>query len=74
MIEGLRIVTEMQQALWDQFRGSFDDLTEDEIHWRCVPQANSINVVVSHLPIYRKTRGEPARFFPDNPTYPRERE
>ena len=20
--------------------------------------------------LYRKTRGEPARFFPDNPTYP----
>jgi hypothetical protein len=74
MNEDLRIVAEMHEALWAQFRGSFDDLTEDEIHGRCVPQANSINVIVRQLRIYRKTRGAPARFFPDNPTYPRERE
>jgi hypothetical protein len=51
MNDGLRIVTEMHQALWNQFRGSFDDLTEDEIHWRPLPQANSINVIVRHLRI-----------------------
>ena len=51
MDDGLRIVTEMHQALWDQFRGSFDDLTEDELHWRVLPQANSINVIVRHLRI-----------------------
>jgi hypothetical protein len=51
MNESLRIVTEMHRVLWDQFRGSFDDLTEDEIHWRFVPQANSINVIVRHLRI-----------------------
>lgn len=51
MNDDLRIVMEMHQALWDQFRGSFDDLTEDEIHWRFLPQANSINVIVRHLRI-----------------------
>jgi hypothetical protein len=49
MDDGLRVVTEMHQTLWDQFRGSFDDLTEDELHWRVLPQANSINVIVRHL-------------------------
>jgi hypothetical protein len=47
----LEIVAEMHQALWDQFRGSFDGLTEEEIHWQALPQANSINVVVRHLRI-----------------------
>jgi hypothetical protein len=51
MNDGLRIVTEMHQALWNQFRGSFDDLAEDEIHWRPLPQVNSINVIVRHLRI-----------------------
>src|SRR5215472_14009527 len=51
MDDGLRIVAEMHQTLWDQFRSSFDDLTEDEIHWRVLPQANSINVIVRHLRI-----------------------
>jgi hypothetical protein len=51
MNDGLRIVSEMHQTLWDQFRASFDELTEDEIHWRSLPQANSINVIVRHLRI-----------------------
>jgi len=51
MDDGLRIVTEMHQTLLHQFRGSFDDLTEDELHWRVLPQANSINVIVRHLRI-----------------------
>src|SRR5690348_16193236 len=51
MNDCLRIVTEMHQTLWDQFGDSFDDLTEEEIHWRCLPQAYSINVIVRHLRI-----------------------
>ena len=51
MDDGVRIVMEMHRTLWDQFRSSFDDLTEDEIHWRFLPQANSINVIVRHLRI-----------------------
>src|SRR5262245_44252836 len=51
MNDGLRIVAEMHQTLWDQFRGSFDDLTEDELHWRVLPQANSIHMIVRHLRI-----------------------
>src|SRR5262245_32959116 len=51
MNDGLRIVAEMHQTLWDQFRGSFDDLSEDELHWRVLPQANSIHMIVRHLRI-----------------------
>jgi hypothetical protein len=51
MNECLEIVAEMHQMLWDQFRASFDDITEEEIHWRVLPQANSINVIVRHLRI-----------------------
>lgn len=51
MDDSLRIVAEMHHALWEQFRVSFDDLAEDEINWRYVPQANSINVIVRHLRI-----------------------
>lgn len=51
MDDGLRIVAEMHHALWEQFRGSFKDLAEDEIDWRFVPHANSINVIVRHVRI-----------------------
>jgi uncharacterized damage-inducible protein DinB len=51
MNEGLRLVTEIHQALWDQFKGSLEHLSDDEIHWRPVRQANSINVIVRHLRI-----------------------
>ena len=51
MNEGVEIVAEMHRTLWDQFRGSFDDLTDEEIHWRVLPQANSINLIVRHLRI-----------------------
>ena len=51
MDNDVRLIMEMHRTLWDQFRSSFDDLTEDEIHWRFLPQANSINVIVRHLRI-----------------------
>ena len=51
MNDSLQIVAEMHQAIWDRFRGSFDDLAEDEIDWRFLPQANSINLIVRHLRI-----------------------
>ena len=51
MDDVLRIVAEMHQALWDRFQRSIDDLAEDEIDWRFLPQANSINLIVRHLRI-----------------------
>jgi uncharacterized damage-inducible protein DinB len=51
MDDRVRIIMEMHRTLWDRFRCSFDDLTEDEIHWRFLPQANSINLIVRHLRI-----------------------
>ena len=51
MDNALQIAAEMHQALWDRFQRSVDDLAEDEIDWRFLPQANSINVIVRHLRI-----------------------
>jgi hypothetical protein len=65
MNDGLRIVAEMHQVLWDRFRDSVIDLAEDEIHWRFLPQTISINMIVRHLRIesewhFRSIRsGEP---------------
>ena len=49
MEEALGPVVEMNQRVWDALRGSLNDLTGDEIHWRMLPQANSINIIVRHL-------------------------
>jgi len=83
MDDALRVVVEMNETIWGRFKSALEDLSEEEIHWRFLPQANTINVIVrqkhmaTHLGqirtirnLYRKTRGEPARFFPENPTYP----
>ena len=51
MDNALQIVAEMHRALWDRFQRSVGDLAEDEIDWRFLPQANSINVIVRHLRI-----------------------
>lgn len=51
MDDALRIIAEMHLTLWHHFRGSLDDLSDDEIQWRFLPQANSINIVVRHLRI-----------------------
>lgn len=51
MDDALQIVAEMHQSLWDRFQRSLDDLAEDEIDWRFLPQANSINLIVRHLRI-----------------------
>ncbi len=65
MNDSLRIVNEMHQTLWEKFRAAVHDLAEDEIHWRFLPQANSINLIVRHLRIESEwhlrsiQRGEP---------------
>jgi DinB family protein len=51
MDDAFRIVDEMHQRVWDRLSGALKDLGEDEIHWRFLPQANSINVIVRHLRI-----------------------
>lgn len=65
MDDALRVVAEMHESTWDRFRRALEDLSEDEINWRFLPQANSINVIVRHLRIEAEwhlnslERGEP---------------
>ena len=51
MDDAFRIVDEMHQNVWDRLRRALQDLSQDEIHWQFLPQANSINVIVRHLRI-----------------------
>jgi|SRR5215510_3727152 len=65
MDDALRVVVEMNEAVWDRLKNALEDLTEEEIHWRPLPQANSINVIIRHLRIEAQwhldsiERGEP---------------
>jgi len=43
MDDALRVVVEMNEAVWDRLKNALEDLSEEEIHWRPLPQANSIN-------------------------------
>ena len=71
MDDGLRIVTEMHQTLWEQFRGSFDDLAEDELHWRVHPPGLGSSAV---LPIRVGRGGHGARSRLDRDDRPRTRQ
>jgi len=66
MDDALRVVVEMNEAVWDRLKNALEDLNEEEIHWRPLPQANSINVIIRHFRIEAQWR---QRFFPENPTY-----
>ena len=41
----------MNQDVWDRLAKALADLAEEEIDWRPVPEANSINDIVRHLRI-----------------------
>jgi hypothetical protein len=51
MDDALRVVVEMNQSMWGRLKRSLEDLSEDEVEWRPLPQANNINVIVRHLRI-----------------------
>ncbi len=51
MDDALRVVFEMNASAWTALRDALDDLTEEEIRWQTVPQANTINLIVRHLRI-----------------------
>ena len=51
MDDALRVVIEMNETIWGRFKSALEDLSEEEIHWRFLPQANTINVIVRHLRI-----------------------
>ncbi len=41
----------MNERMWDRFKDALEDLPEAEIHWRPLPEANSIDLIVRHLRI-----------------------
>jgi len=49
--DALRVVVEMNQRAWTLFKATVADLGSDEIDWRPLPQANSVNIIVRHLRI-----------------------
>ncbi len=42
MDDALRVVVEMHESLWARLKNALEDLSAEEIHWRPLPQANSI--------------------------------
>jgi hypothetical protein len=65
MDDALRVVVEMHESLWGRLKHALEDLSAEEMHWRPLPQANSISVIVRHLRIEAQwhldslERGEP---------------
>jgi Protein of unknown function (DUF664) len=51
MDEALRVVCEMNQMMWGRFKNALEELGDEEIHWRPVPEANTIDLIVRHLRI-----------------------
>jgi hypothetical protein len=65
MDDALRVVVEMHEVLWDRFKEALADLSEEECHWRPLPHANNINIIIRHVSIEAKwhldslERGDP---------------
>ena len=45
----LRTIVDMNESAWSRLRDALDDVSDAEIDWRPLPQANSINAIVRHL-------------------------
>ena len=65
MDDALRVVVEMNESLWGRLKNALEDLSEEELHWRPLPQANTISVIIRHPRIEAQwhldslERGEP---------------
>ena len=51
MDDALRIVVEMNESTWIAFKNALESLNKNEIHWRPLRQANTINLIIRHLRI-----------------------
>ncbi len=49
MENALQVVVEMTESIWQGLRKDLEDLTPEEVDWRPLTQANSINLIVRHL-------------------------
>ena len=65
MDDALDVIFDMNESIWLRLTRALDDLSEEEIQWRPLPQANNINLIVRHLRIEAEwhldslQRGEP---------------
>ncbi len=65
MDDAVRVVVELHESLWDRLTHALEDLSEEERHWRPLPHANTINLIIRHLRIEAQwhldslERGEP---------------
>ena|SRR6266498_1288380 len=51
MDDSLRVVCNMNQMIWGRFKSALEDLHDEEIQGRPVPQASTIALIVRHLRI-----------------------
>jgi hypothetical protein len=51
MDESLQVAIELNEYTWNGFKKDLEDVTTDEVDWRLVPEANTINLIVRHLRI-----------------------
>ena len=49
MDEKLQLVIEMNERTWKRFKADLQDMAPEEIDWRPLPQANTINAILKHL-------------------------
>ena len=49
MDETLQLVIEMNEWIWKHFKADLGDMDPEEIDWRPLPQANTINAILQHL-------------------------
>jgi len=49
MDKALQLVIEMNEWTWNRFKADLSDVTPEEIDWRPLPQANTINAILKHL-------------------------
>lgn len=49
MDEALNLVIEMNESTWQRFKDDLRDIAPEEIDWRPLPQANTINAIIKHL-------------------------
>jgi hypothetical protein len=49
MDEALQCAIEMSERNWHGFKDDLKDPTSEEIHWRPLPQANNIDLIMHHL-------------------------
>jgi len=51
MDEALQLVIEMHEVIWNRFKNDLKDAAQEEINWRPLPEANTINLILRHLRI-----------------------